>query len=287
MQHVHNGKAGIQPNEIGQFQRPHRVVRPELERVINARHRANALIKRINRLVDHRHQNAVHDEGGEVFGAGCGFAEPFHNSGQRFIGFLIGGDAANKLDQLHDRHGVHEVEPHEAFGPIGGRSQPCDGNRRGVGGQDRIFAQMRCKACKNLLLDRLFLGRGLDDQITGANRGNFRRGVDIGQGRGLCRRIGLALGDLTVEIIADLRNRTFDRAGGDIVQAHLVSGLRHDMGNAAAHLACANNPNRFDVHASFLFVWPRICAAAQALQPLFAKRKAPPAAGLSKCCICA
>jgi hypothetical protein len=32
---------------------------------------------------------------------------------------VLGGDAADQLDELHHRHRVHEVDADEALGPVG------------------------------------------------------------------------------------------------------------------------------------------------------------------------
>jgi hypothetical protein len=76
MQHVHDRQAGVEPDEIGQFQRAHRVVRAQLHRRIDGADIADAFVKRIDRLVDHRHQDAVDDEGRRIRGRGGGLADP-------------------------------------------------------------------------------------------------------------------------------------------------------------------------------------------------------------------
>jgi hypothetical protein len=65
MQHLHDRQAGVEADEIGQLQRPHRVVGAELHGGVDRLDRADALIKRVDRLVDHRQQDAVDDEGGK------------------------------------------------------------------------------------------------------------------------------------------------------------------------------------------------------------------------------
>lgn len=52
MQHVHDGKAGIEADEIGKLQRSHRVVRAELHALVDIDDRTNPFIKRVNRLVE-------------------------------------------------------------------------------------------------------------------------------------------------------------------------------------------------------------------------------------------
>ena len=66
MQNVHNGKAGVQTNKVRKLQWPHRMVRPQLHRTVDRLDVADPFVKRIDRLVDHWHQDAVHDEGGKI-----------------------------------------------------------------------------------------------------------------------------------------------------------------------------------------------------------------------------
>ena len=67
---------------------------------------------------------------------------------------------------LHHGHGVHEVEAHELFRPVGTRGEAGDRNRGGIRRQDRLGPQMGQQVFENCLLDRLTLGCGLDDLIA-------------------------------------------------------------------------------------------------------------------------
>src|SRR6185503_6561988 len=66
IEHMHDGKAGIEPDEIGELERSHRMVGAEPHRRVDRLDRADALIERVDGLVDHRQQDAVDDEGGEI-----------------------------------------------------------------------------------------------------------------------------------------------------------------------------------------------------------------------------
>jgi len=61
---------------------------------------ADAFVEGVDRLVDHRHQDTVDDEGGEVLGVGGGLAERFGEIDRRLVGRDVCGDAADDLDQL-------------------------------------------------------------------------------------------------------------------------------------------------------------------------------------------
>ncbi len=62
MQHVQDGEADVEADEVGERQRPHRVIHPELHHRVDRLRRADAFHHREDRLVDHRHQDAVRDE---------------------------------------------------------------------------------------------------------------------------------------------------------------------------------------------------------------------------------
>ena len=62
MQHVEDGEADVEADEVGERQRSHRVVHAELHHRVDRLGRADAFHHREDRLVDHRHQDAVGDE---------------------------------------------------------------------------------------------------------------------------------------------------------------------------------------------------------------------------------
>ncbi len=128
--------------------------------------------------------------------------------------------------------------------------QPGDRDRRGVRGQDRGRFQMRQQVLEDRLLDRLALGRGLDDQIGLAKIGQRLGGRDPGHGRGpVFGRDDLAA-DLPVKVAVDQRHGRAQRLAADIGHQHLVSGQRKDMGDAVAHLPRADNADLLDTHHS-------------------------------------
>ena len=65
IQHLHHRQAGIEADEIGQLQRPHRMIGAQPHGGVDRVDIADAFIERIDRLVDHRQQDAVDDEGGK------------------------------------------------------------------------------------------------------------------------------------------------------------------------------------------------------------------------------
>ena len=72
--------------------------------------RAHALIEGVNRLVDHRQQDTVDHEGRKVLRYGEVLPSVSTKFLVRLEGGVLGGDAADHLDQLHHRRRVHEME---------------------------------------------------------------------------------------------------------------------------------------------------------------------------------
>ena len=62
VKHPDDLEAGIEPDEVRQLQRSHRVICTKAHRCINRFNRPNALIKRVNRLIDHWQKNAIYNK---------------------------------------------------------------------------------------------------------------------------------------------------------------------------------------------------------------------------------
>src|SRR4029434_483204 len=68
VQHLHHRQAGVEADEVGKLERAHLRVGADLNAGVDRLDVADALVERIDRLVDHRQQDAVDDEGREVLG---------------------------------------------------------------------------------------------------------------------------------------------------------------------------------------------------------------------------
>ena len=248
MQDVHDGKAGVEPDEIGQLQRSHRVVGAQPHCLVDGFHVAHAFIQHVDRFVYHRHQDAVDDEGRKIFGRGGGLTQTFDHGHAGVERFLVGCDTADQFDQAHHRNGVHEVEPQEFLGTVGLRRQPSDRDRRGIRCQDGLGLQGGDKLLEDRVLHGLALGRGLNHQVALAQIGQRAGGCDAGHG-GIALLLGNLLArDLPVQVLADLVGSAVQRLGVDIGQNHVVPGQGADMGDAVAHLTGADHAHAFDIH---------------------------------------
>src|SRR5262249_32050944 len=87
MENLRDGQADIEADEVGKLERTHRVVRAELHGGVDGIDRAYPLIKRVDRLIDHRQQDAVDDEGREIL-RDCIFLAELGNES---LGGFVGG----------------------------------------------------------------------------------------------------------------------------------------------------------------------------------------------------
>ena len=68
MQHPADFQARIETDEIGERQRPHRVIEAEPAGGVDVGDRRDAFAQREASFVEHRHQHAVDDEAGGIVG---------------------------------------------------------------------------------------------------------------------------------------------------------------------------------------------------------------------------
>ena len=104
------------------------MIGPHFHGLVNAHHIADTFIKRKNRFIDHRQQNAIDDKGRKIFRHTRGLADIFDNLLGRFKGFIAGGNAANDFHQLHHRHRIHEMHADKLFRSVGRSRQTGNGN---------------------------------------------------------------------------------------------------------------------------------------------------------------
>ena len=76
----------------------------------------------------------------------------------------------------------------DSLRPVGGRGNPCDGDGRGIAGNDAIGSDDRFDGCEHFLLRADVFGDGFDDAFHPVEVRIVRREMDAAQpGFGLCR----------------------------------------------------------------------------------------------------
>ena len=237
----------------------------ELERGVDRADVADAFVEGVDGLVDHRHQDAVHDEGRIVLGVGGDLAQALGEDLDGLVGRGRRGDAPDDLDQAHDRRRVHEMQADELLGPVGRGGQPRDRDRRSVRGQDGVRLQVRDQRLEDGLLDLFVLGGRLDDEIdVGDLRGVRRRGDARQGGLGVGLADG-ALGDLAGKVLLDLAQGGLEPLGAHVVQANLAAAQRAHMGDARSHLAGADDADGVDVAHTLFRALQGVCSRGPAI----------------------
>src|SRR5438067_9174864 len=123
VQQFHDRDARVEPDQIGQSERPHRVREPQLRDRVDRFRLGDAFQHGVCRLVNERHQDPVGDEPREGAGFGRLLAEltrELDDRRRRFVGRLR---RANHLDELQHRNGVEEVHADHLVGPACHRSE--------------------------------------------------------------------------------------------------------------------------------------------------------------------
>ena len=219
------------------------------------------------------------DEGGEVLGVDRRLAQLLGEGADGAVGLLVGGDAADQLDQLHPRHRVHEVHAAELAGPVGLRRQPGDGDRRRVGGDERLRREHRAQLPQDLLLHRLVLDRALDHQIAVLEAVIAETRADPRQRRLLVAPGDLPPLDLTIHVLRDGRPRRLQPILVHVGDVDVEPGEHANVGDATAHLAGADDADLPDLlrhgcplSADYLAVDALPAAAISHLQNRFARR---------------
>src|SRR5262245_2020248 len=246
VQHLHHRQASVEADEVGELEGTHRMVGTELHAGVDRLDIADTFVQRIDRFVDHGQQDAIDDEGREVLGIHRLLVEPHHHLAHRAESLLLRGNAADQLDQAHHRHGIHEMHAHELAGPVGHRRQPGHRDRRRVGRQEHIGRQTLAQLLEDLALGRLVLGRRLDDQIAVGELLVVAGGRDAPQRGVLVLRADHAAADLAIHVAPDRLETFFDVRLIDVRKTDVEAFERADMGDAAAHLAGADDAAALD-----------------------------------------
>ena len=99
VEHAHDLEAHVEPDEVGELQRAHRVVQADPRTGVDVLGRPEALLVRAHRLGEERHQDPVDDEPGPVGRHDDLLAHLGGELADRRLGLVGGGRAPDQLDQ--------------------------------------------------------------------------------------------------------------------------------------------------------------------------------------------
>ena len=174
------------------------------------------------------------------------------------MGGIAGLQATNDFDQAHHRHRVEEVQADETFRLADTGSELGDRQRRGVGGDHALGADL----CGNLLQHPQFqfevFGGGFDHQLRVVQAAVIGAGADLVEGGVLLLGAQGFLGDLAVKVLADGGEGFLQGTLADVQQGHVETGQGADLRNAVAHGAGADHANVLQIHVAVLSINPAI-----------------------------
>ena len=137
----------------------------------------------------------------------------------------------------------------KALRPIGDRGESRNRNGRRIRCDNRLGLQRRAEFAKDCALGFLILGRRLDDDVAIVKRGVLGRRSDPlvrHCPRGIVETVAF---DVARQRGIDIGQGLFDAVFGNIVKIDLEPGDRADLGDALAHLACADHSHFADFGA--------------------------------------
>ncbi len=188
------------------------------------------------------HQEGVDHEAGAVGRLDGLFPQLLGQAAGAPHGFRAGGESGNELDEPLYGHGVEEVHPDDLRGSLGDDGEIDDGDRGGVGGQDRRGVLDRLvQGAQDVGLDVAVLGDGLDDELTVGHVAEVMREGEPGEGL-----LPLLLAELAAPY-ASVQGRGEPAAA---CRERVRRGLGHtdvdaaeggDFGDAGAHEAAAHD----------------------------------------------
>jgi hypothetical protein len=161
VQGLHNVQADVEPNQIGEGERAHRMRHAELHHLIDRFPGGDSILKGADRLVDHRQQDAVRDKAWRVIHNNWRFADRLGKRHRSLHGLLGSLEPTHDFDEWQDRHGIEEVQPEKVGRTPRSMPKRGNGNRRRVGSKQdtrrsdaRQIGEKRCLGLA--LLDNRF-----------------------------------------------------------------------------------------------------------------------------------
>jgi hypothetical protein len=118
VEHLQDPEADVEPDEVGQLERTHRVVEAHLRARVDVVGRAEALLVGPHRLGQERHEDPVDDEPRPIGGGDDLLAHLGGESTDRGLRLVARGRAADQLDERHHRDRAEEVHPDEPGAPF-------------------------------------------------------------------------------------------------------------------------------------------------------------------------
>src|SRR5207244_578375 len=135
-----------------------------------------------------------------------------------------------------------------ALGPLGGRSEVADGQRRGVGGEDRLVLHDVVETHEEVPLDRELLHDRLDQQVDVREVVEMGRPAEPLEERAMVGRAQLAALDVLLELLLHAPALRVEAAWRRLGEDGLEAGAGRRLRDAESHLSGTEDADFADLH---------------------------------------
>ena len=236
----------VKPHEIQQRQGTHGITASQLHPVVDIFPRREPRFKQPNGVQKIGHEEPVHHKSGRVLADDRRFPDLLHEALGAVERGIGGGERADDLDQLHERHGVEEVEPQDALGMRRGGGDLGDREGGGVAGQHSVRLHHLVEHREDLALRPDVLDHRLHHELAGGQVLELGRALDITQDLVLVRGLDLALGDPVLEKLPYPAQTFVQRRLVDLAHQGLDSRLRAHLRDPRAHESTAHHTDTLE-----------------------------------------
>src|SRR5450759_276448 len=153
VQRVTQQQLRVEPYQVEQFERSHRIAEPGFDRAIDVGGLRYTGLDQADRVVVERHQKVIQDETGVVLGPDRRLPHRFAEIPRLLERFISGPDPRRHLDQLHQLRRQAEMHAEDAVVAPGSRGNLGDRQRRSVGSEQRVRRTDFIEFAEHLVLD--------------------------------------------------------------------------------------------------------------------------------------
>ncbi len=233
----------VQPDQVEQRQRPHRVPAAQAHRGVDVLAGGVARLVHPDRVVEVAEQQRVRDEAGPVPDGDVELAAAVDE--RLHVGDHLGvaDDGADHLDQVHHRGRVEPVQPDHLRRPARRRRQVGHRQGGGVGGQHGVGRQQRVQLGEQRLLDLQLLRDRLHHQVAVGEGRQAAASGDPPQDRVRALLVELAPLHRAGQRAGQPGPAALDRRLVRLDADHVDARARQHLDDAGTHRAQADHPD--------------------------------------------
>src|SRR5215216_3383266 len=238
-------ETGVQPHEVGELQRTHRVAQAKPQGFVYVRGARHALVQHVHRLVAHQTVDPARHKSWELLDLDGLLAHPLRDVACRLYRLVGGFQAPNELDELHLVCRIEKVHGDAAFGAVRRGGYLRRAHRRGVGGEHGALWAQLVEPAEDLQLQLHLLGDGLYNEV-----GLFHGLLEaLGRGDALQASAHLTLVDpVPLDRLLHLFLDPLQHPGVHVLQGHPKTAQCSGVDDAPPHSSRPNDGHPLDLH---------------------------------------